>query len=227
MNREELFAIVHSCSGWNGYTFDPRSYILAVNTIYPEGKSWVISALRDYCHLLIDNGDWIIEATKVFFLLRILFVPKEHNIYFPRIKLGISASSQMLTNHDFPIYPLVLLEDVPLLIVGEFILGGLPENPLAQIDFCEHYCQLRTTPLHPPDNPLLLYELLQRWESETEIAVLQAQLLRLVQTVYTLPGINEPGFFCYLKVPEIWQQCINTFQNLDAVWNEQQNDYCL
>lgn len=227
------FDIVHSCSAWDGYTFDPYTYIHAVNTLRKENNMHVIRYLRDYCIRDTGNSEWLENSTKVFFLLRILFVPKDQDVQFPTIHIGKPLDVEPSSTQVFPLYPLVLVQDVPLLTIPGFFLGGLPEDPQIHIDFCEAYCSLRPTPLRPPDNPLTLAESLmesKQWyrkaeEFDDDQAILQAQLLRLVRTVYTVPGIDESAFFSHLKPPGIWQGCISSLQHINAIWDENQDIY--
>lgn len=230
MSEIEMEEIVQCCSPWEGYTFDPGTYIRAVNYLYDKEQSFIISELREY--LCSANKSIISDNTRVSFLLRLLFQPPtDPGVPFPLIRVGKPMDSDHAPVKDFPLYPLVLIEDVPLLIVTGYILAGLPEDPEKHIEFCERHCRLRTTPLRPPDNPLPLVESLMtsktwyRKEAEHDAGILRTQLLRLVRAVYALPGIDEPNYFSHLIPLSSWEHCVRTYDRLHAVWDEEKNDY--
>lgn len=227
----DVSEIVHRCSPWEGYTFDPGTYISAVNALHGEDQDSVIAGLRAYAHSIVKNMDLAKDITRVFFLLRLLFIPADPEVRFPPIRVGRLIDINNPPLQDFPLYPLVLIEDVPLLIVTGFMLSGLPEDPMNHIEFCERYCFLRTRPLCPPDNPLPLAESLMtsktwhREEVEHDRGVLRSQLLRLVRDVYTLPGVDEPTYYSKIIPSDIWENCVCTYNRLHAVWDEEKNDY--
>lgn len=223
--------ILQNCSPWEGYTFDPGTYIRAVNVLYREEQEQVIAGLRDYVDSAVKKMDLVEGFTRVFFLLRLLFEPIESGVLFPPVRMGRMIDIENPPYEFFPLYPLVLINDVPLLIVPGFILSGLPEEPMGQVDFCEHYCRLRRRPLHPPDNPLPLADSLlasegwYRKEVEHDRGILRAQLLRLVRSVYTIPGIDQKIFFTHVIPADTWHGCTETYNRLHPVWNEETNDY--
>lgn len=228
----DIPTVVGGCSNWDGYTFDPGTHIRAVNLLRAEDKSRVIDGLRKYCELSVGSSSWATDSTRVFLLLRLLFVPTDTGAHFPTIRIGKPSDTETPPVADFPLYPLVLLEDVPLLIVSGYMTGGVAEQPSSHIDFCERHCQLRPVALRPPDNPLPLAESLvksARWYRKTGVeqdrAMLAAQLLRLVRTAYAIPGIGEQAFSSLLEEPDVWHACVRTFRHLDAVWDEDANSY--
>ncbi len=230
MDEKTALGLISRCSKWDGYTFDPLSHIQAVNLLQPLGKEQVLASLRAFWQKAEASNNRLDDSTRMVLLLRLLFVPKSPNQNFPTIRTGNPVVYPSLPEKEFPLFPLALVEAVPLLISPGFSLGGLPENPLNQIDFCEHNCVIRPAPLSPPDNPLPLAEkLLQNRsvnkDSQDLPAILQAQLLRLVSSVYPVAGENDFGFFSSLQKPAIWQKHVQAFSDLKAHWSSTQNDY--
>jgi len=192
----------------------------------------VLAGLREYCRLNASDDLWPSESTKIFLLLRVLFIPTDTGTHFPPIQIGKPTDTETPPADDFPLYPLVLMEDVPLLIVSGYFTGGLMEEPFSHLDFCERHCQLRSAPLRPPDNPLALVDSLlnsEKWYRKEgkaqDHAMLGAQLLRLVRAVYAIPGVDEQRFSSFLEAAGVWSECVKTFQRLDARWDEQRNTY--
>jgi hypothetical protein len=223
--------IVQRCSPWEGYTFDPGTHIRAVNALYNAEKARVIAGVREYAHSVVDRADLVGGSTRLLLLLRLLFVPADPGMSLPPLRVGKPEDIDAPPLDDFPLYPLALIDDVPLLIVTGFMVGGLPEDPRPHVDFYERFCELRPRPLRPPNNPLPLAEALMtspQWyrpDVEHDQGVLRAQLLRLVRAVYAVPGVDALTFFSYVSRADMWEQCTQTYNRLQAVWDEEKHDY--
>ena len=231
----ELSDLIKVCSVWDGYTFDPASYIRAVNRLRGEEAPALLEQLRTYTNTILNGSAILEESAKVFFLVRLLFVTKKAGQPFPPIKIGTPLDSGTPPAKAFPLYPLALVEDVPLLIVSGFMLGGLPQSPLDHLDFCQKECRLRPDPLRPPDNPLSLADQLltsKAWYRETQGAegdddrtILQAQLLRLVRSAYPLPDLDSMNFSASLQDVAVWQKHQAAFEQKKATWDSGQSRY--
>ena len=226
-----LEEIIGSCSPWDGYIFDPLSYIRAVNYLRAEEKSMIIADLRSYIQPLSKR--LVPESTSVFFLLRLLFEPVDPGVRLPVPGVGGPMDTGPVVAEDFPLYPLVLINDVPLLIVPGFFLGGLPEDPSRHIEFVERHCRVRPLSLVPPDNPLSLAddllssEIWYRPASEDDKAILRAQLLRLVRDAYPVHGVFEDIFYGKLMEEGVWKRYEEIFASLSIVWDQNENNYRL
>lgn len=233
LKESQVFDLISSCSEWDGYTFDPATYIRAVNILRHETKAEVIAQLRAYIASPESAGMGL--KTGVFFLLRLLFEPANADISFPRIPSGKPVDAGEAYQPTFPLYPLALVQDVPLLISAGLIVGGMPGSPEGHIKFCEENCRLRATSLRPPDNPLPLAEQLidsPQWYRrtdedtiETDLAIFRAQLLRLVHSVYPIPDVDDPDFFASLTDKATWEKHVDAFQQLNPTWDAEQNTY--
>jgi hypothetical protein len=228
----DVLNVVDDCSIWDGFTFDPGSYIRAVNLLRTHEKTSLLDGLRKYCEVNSGSSQWPSDSTKVFLLLRILFIPRDAGQQLPPIRIGMPLDTEMPSAQSFPLYPLALIADVPLLIVSGYMTGGTMEQPSSHIEFCARHCHLRPQALRPPDNPLplakTLVESAQWYRSERtpqDRSMLEAQLLRLVRSVYALPGSDEQSFSSFLERPGVWGACMNTFLHLDASWNPESNSY--
>ncbi len=230
LEQKKVFELISRCSKWDGYTFDPGSYIRAVNILHQESKSEVIEQFRDYVNSLEMSG----IGDNVFFLLRLLFEP-ENGRTFPSVPMGKPVDSGEANLANFPLYPLALVQDVPLLISSGYILGGKPGSPLGHIAFCEVNCQLRAKDLRPPENPLGLadelinsliwYQKTEGYEGEEKLATLRAQLLRLIRGAYQVQEVDDPDFYGTLKNKTVWEKHLEAFQKLKASWDSTNNSY--
>jgi len=208
--------------------------IRAVNNLQKRTRSEVLEGMRSYRNTNDTvSGDSLMDKTRLFFLMRVLFIPDNNQVHLPPIQIGMPDDVTIPSPQDWPIYPLTIRQDVPLLIVPVFTLAGDPEDPLAHIEFFEQNCHLREAPLRPPSDPLnLADELLasaawyrpQEWQ-DRDRAILRAQLLRLVNTAYQVPGVEQDAFFVQLQQPGAWAKYRHEFEQRNVVWDDQMNRY--
>jgi len=220
------FEMVSLCSPLDGYTFDPGTHIRAVNALLAQSHANLIADLRDHVRTARNRA-----GMGVLLLLRLLFEPIGSQTAFPPLCIGKLTDVDSPPLSEYPLYPLVLAEDVPLLIVTGFFLGGLPSDPWSHIKFCEEHCRMRSKALRPPDNPLGLADDVlaspdwYRAESDHDHGVLRAQVLRLVRSVHRVPGIDEPDFFTKVTSDEVWNKHLESYTAMQAVWDTTNDDY--
>jgi hypothetical protein len=235
LSKADVFNLIEKCSPWDGYTFDPATYLQAVNRLHNQDANLLLEYLEEYITSILNQPKMLENITRIFFLLRLLFVPQKPGQPFPEIRVGTPDDPNPPPAKDFPIYPLLLIEDVPLLIVAGFNLGGLPQSPLEHLEFCRKECRVRPAPLHPPANPLPLADQLlssKQWYREKEgaeasenRAILRAQLLRLVRSAYPLPNVDDMSFFTTLENDADWKNHLQAFERLKATWDDSKNAY--
>lgn len=172
--------LVHGASPWDGDRFDPATHIRAVNGLWALSKDAALAALGSFARA--HAGD-VLEHTRVFFLLRLLFEPPEGEP-FPPIRVGTPTDPAPPDPRAVPRYPLALVRGVPLLLARGFVLGGLAESPEGHLAFCAEHCRLRSEPLRPPDDPTgLVDEVLAAswWQrpAQPDRALLRGQIARL------------------------------------------------
>ena len=223
---EKLVHAIDTAPGWDGYTFDPGAMIASVNRLRQRSAAEVFEAMR-------RHSGGVFEHTRVMLLLRVLFVPIEAVSSFPPLRVGAADDVESPLRLRFPTYPLALVENVPLLIAPSFHLAGDPEDSGVHIEFCETSARLRAAPLHPPDDPLDLADLLvesddwyrpKEWR-ERDLAVLRAQLLRLVNSVLGAPEAAQGDFFVRLEGGGDWAEYCDAFRQRNAVWDADSDRY--
>lgn len=140
-----LDGLVMGCSGWDGWKFDPSTYVGAVNELLPLGKAAVLDGLTT----VASGGTDLEHTVRIMFLLRLLFV-KSDGAPFPPMRVGAPTDVAGAPLEKFPRYPLVLEKDVPLLMISGFELGGFPEPAQPHIQHCRDHAELRADKLTPP-----------------------------------------------------------------------------
>lgn len=176
-------AIVARAGGSAFADYDPRVVVDAVNVLVPLGKLGAIDAIEMH----LSRADLERDPQEgLFLVLRVLFdvsPPRRH----PPLNLGGSVPPPPPDASAMPRFPIVLVDDVPLLLVSGYALGGDTEPVSTHVEFYREHGRLRGAPLTPPPTS---DGLLERYEAEytsaygsppsqREIEFVDAQLSRM------------------------------------------------
>jgi hypothetical protein len=144
--QRSTFELLSRLSGLEGHSFDPAPLVRAVNALVPLGKSLALELVTEYLRLA---PPWMsLDTQGVFLLLRALFErsPGAH----PPMAVGAPDVSQAaIAASGFPMFPLAIVSDVPVLLVSGYMLGGMPEQPEAHLPWYRANGVLRSAPLAP------------------------------------------------------------------------------
>ncbi|KAB8141286.1 hypothetical protein F8S13_19515 [Chloroflexia bacterium SDU3-3] len=156
--------------------YNPVDVIAAVNELLPLGKEQALAQI----------GAARPQGYGLFWLLRTLFDLPEGQA-FPPVLLGQPSIPPPANPQAIPRFPILIVQDVPLLVVGGYFLGGFPEPVEAHIRYFQAHGLLRAAPLAPPGaSDVLLAEFQERWAlaygsaySAEAAAVVKGQLARV------------------------------------------------
>ena len=123
-------------------SYDPRAVIDAVNALVPLGKDGALEAIEGF--LAEEQAE---PRQGLFFVLRVLFDADPH----PPVRLGASRPAPPADATTLPRFPIVLVDDVPLLLVSGYTLRGLPEPVTAHVEYYRAHGTLRDAPLAPTE----------------------------------------------------------------------------
>lgn len=176
-----------SRSDFQGY--DPFDLMLAVNKLFSMGADGALDAVQSYLRSAEVEAD---PCQGFFLLLRVLFEVPENPGYHLPMRIGMPSPPPPRDLRDLPRFPIVMVEDVPLLAVSGYLLGGLPEPVEAHLDHFRRTGVLRARPLQVPNSikksleARLLQGYLSRYRiayetdpSDTELAFVRGQLERM------------------------------------------------
>jgi hypothetical protein len=93
-------------------------------------------------------------AGEIFPLCRMLFEERPDG-FFRRPELGAAVFVDGDSVGNWPLEPIALYRDVPLLIVRGYALGGEPESPGDYLDYCLQGCRWRALRYAPVDSQTL------------------------------------------------------------------------
>ena len=88
------------------------------------------------------------RASEVYPLCRMLFVAKPKG-EFRRPMIGGASFIAGGDYADWPLEPITLFENIPILVVNGYMLGGFPEQPEWYVDYCLKDCNWRDTKYEP------------------------------------------------------------------------------
>jgi hypothetical protein len=154
-----LVKAVHRAPGPAIIGFDPIALIRAANALHPAGKERALDALHAYHDLVTglahdDRMKYFLDEQRIFLVLRVLFQRTDGNPTLPPMHIGATDVPMEEGHAEFPIFPLVLRDDLPFLLVGGYGLAGKAESPRVHLRYCRERCSLRERPLAPGSSPV-------------------------------------------------------------------------
>ena len=127
-------------------SYNPGPIIQAVNELIPVGTVGALATIAGYYRSADRQAD---PRHGLFWVLRVLFdVPAEPG-YHPPVRLGAPRPPEPGDLTKFPRFPIVLIDDIPILLVASYILGGLPESVDSHLELFENNGLIRTELLEP------------------------------------------------------------------------------
>ena len=154
----------------------------AVNALLHLGKGGALAAVED-CLARCAGG----SVDGLFLVLRVLFdVPADPG-WQPPLRLGASTPPPPANPRLLPLFPLLLVDDRPLLLVAGYVLGGLAEPVRAHLEHFRAHGTLRATPLAPSAPPEQALEGFRAQYTEAYGAAPASSLLRFIARQLALP----------------------------------------
>jgi len=132
---------------------NPLPVIQIVNTLQPLEKEKALAAIGEYIRVS-DRWKGLTGSENMFLILRTLMdVPDSVD---PRQVEGFGAPSPAGPKdpHRIPRFPIVLVDDIPLMLVGGYMLEGIPIPMDHVLAFFQNNGQIRPKPWTPTNDPL-------------------------------------------------------------------------
>jgi hypothetical protein len=229
--RRALSALDH-IGDTQGTGYDPLAMIQAVNTLRSLGKDQALAVVREYLRV-VPNGPPRSERV-IMLVLRLLFdtegVP-------PRIVIG-APSPEEPKDHDLksllPLFPLVVVQDVPFLVVADYRILGRPSPATTHIDYYEEHGALRGAPFKPTDNLRQLLTAMEHsawWriysgDPQRGRNIMTCQLSHLARTV--APDLEgDLRFTAQEIVADKWLRAAPRLNPENIAWEASTNCYVL
>jgi len=237
-----LLRLIDKIPSYNGgCIFDPLPLIQVVNRLQRLGKEKALAALSEYLRVASRQHERGREG--VFLVLRVLFDVPEDPGYMPEMIVGAPCPDGPRNPFRLTRYPILLQDDVPLLLVSNYMLAGVAENPERHVRYFRRVGRLRDKPLAPTNAPLGLMDSWAKnagWlyddpgkfcDGETihhGKILIANQLLNLLGTVYhKVPDKYGQKFSCLFLagVDSNWSAIAGEISKLKIKWNVDKNCY--
>jgi hypothetical protein len=136
--------------------YDPSLVIDAVNELQSLGNG----ALDAVGRFLAGEGDGL-EAPGLFWVLRVL-CDLPGGVCFPAVELGEPTVAPPPVPDRLPRFPVVVVDDVPLLPLRGYTLSGFAQSVSEHLDFFQAHGAVRAAPLVPMQDLAALDEAFTR-----------------------------------------------------------------
>jgi hypothetical protein len=144
--KREFDGVLCAAASGDFARYHPQRVIEAVNALLPLGKNRALEVIDCY----LAGQDLTVDPNEgLFLVLRVLFeVPLDPG-YQPRMRLGGTSLQAPLALRSLPHFPLVLIDDWPLMLVSGFTLGGDAEPVTEHLRYFRSDGTLRAKRLSP------------------------------------------------------------------------------
>ena len=148
-----LFALLDAVPAYDA-TPDPLPLIAAVNALQSLGTERAVAVLGAYLRARPpgDSGG----RRGSFLVMRTLF-DVDGGAGHPPMRVG-APDVDAAAGADLPRFPIAIVEDVPLRLVGGYSLAGKAEQPEAHLAYYAKAGKVRARLLIPPADPLAVFD---------------------------------------------------------------------
>jgi hypothetical protein len=137
----------------DGWGYNPRGIIRAVNALQPLGKEKALAAVAEYLRV----SPWSFGAHAVdgmFLVLRTLFEIPNPPGHMPGMLVGQPSPPGPEDPTKIPRFPIYIQDDIPFLMVSGYSLFGQAEDPRIHLNYFREHGAIRSLPLVPPPDPM-------------------------------------------------------------------------
>lgn len=210
----------------------PGKVIEVVNTLQPMAKDKALDVIDEY--LRIVPGHDVERRQRVASVLRILFEVPPRPATMQPLAFGEAEPAEPEDLLALPRFPLVLIDDVPLLVITGYSLAGEGEDIEVHVRHCRKYGRVRQALLRPTDQPFALLSRIDRevldvifdnrFRDAKQSARLRDNLRRLLmkQILSLLSEFQDIGD---ADVGGIWRTGEEKYANVRLGWDSKRNEY--
>lgn len=206
--------------------YDPGQMIAMVNCLQPLGRQRAIALIEEYLRLCPQDHSFVAE--KIMLLLRVLFEPLAGD---PPLRLGLPEPDEPKLR-AIPTFPLLLVDDVPILVVLGFSRFGTPLSVREDLAYFAEKGRFRKAPLVPTSHPWRIVESLERNAERLPIVRTQSDRGRIqVQIVAmfadSVPAIRNLGERdrSLIERADVWKKVCDELEKMEFVWDDATGRY--
>jgi len=228
--------LVHSAPPIHGWRYDPKDVIRIVNGLQPLGKKRAIAVIHEYVRV---SSEFSNAHQGLHLVIRALFdVPKDV-AFLPNFNIGLPSPLRPEKYDLVPRFPLLVEEDVPLLLVSGYSSFGSSAELEMQLSYFERHGIIRATLMNPTARPFELiakFDEMPEWHAKSSFGnkadlrvLLMSQILRLTENVHkTAP--EDTRYKDYIIFPgddlDIrWLKIVDKCRGTEIRWSLKLFDY--
>jgi hypothetical protein len=128
--------------------YHPLDIVKVVNRLMPMGKQEALGVIEQF-----EQGQPLALESMcgLFIILRVLFDVPNVPGYHPIMNMGSSQPGPPIQFKSLPLFPVMMIEDLPIMMVTGYTLAGLPDSIGSHIQHFKKKGILRSTLLKPAD----------------------------------------------------------------------------
>jgi hypothetical protein len=232
--------------GLDGWEYNPRPVIRAVNLLQPLGKERALAAIEEFLRVEFTGGH---PREGVFVVLRTLFeVPTGPTVFplgskstpgsMPPIVAGLAVPAKPGDEKLLSRFPVAIEGEIPFFLVEGYKLAGRAERPESHVAYFRKFGTLRAKPLSPTAKPveaLQAFEKSPRWYFKTgkddaldydqrERILLGNQVMKLLDTVHQVEP-DSSGQFIGFESDEHDKKILLHASKLAIRWDAKESKY--
>jgi len=227
-----ILRILDETSSYNdGWGYNPRSVIRAVNALQPLGKEKALAAVAEYLRVSPVSFD-AHAVDGMFLVLRTLFEIPNPPGHMPVMLVGQPSPMGPDDLTKIPRFPIYIQDDIPFLMVSGYSLLGQAEDPRKHLNYFREHGVIRSLPLVPPPDPApstrrALDALSNNGispDGAPEYDMLFNQILWLLDSVYEVEGDSFRDKM-FLAASSDREKAVAAVSKLKLRWDVKKQDY--
>jgi hypothetical protein len=232
MSQEDTaLEILRALPGFNGLKFNPLPLVKVVNALVRAGPEQSCPILDTYSREPQERT--AIQGENALLVARALFVV-DAAARLPRVELGRPDVDEPADGVRFPRWPLHLEDDLPLLLVGGYLIGGEGRPVSEQLEWYKTHAAIRLRPLTPPPHPLRVADQFlqsERWKQlatqDWHEGMIRLQAWRAVSGIVPLRREDEQLMLSGDRAQRLdrWQQAIDSVTSSHVGWDANADEY--
>lgn len=242
---QNFLRLLGTSPGLDGNSYNPLPLIQIVNTLQPLGKEKSLAVIGEYIRVSDEWSGFSEPRYRLFLVLQVLFDLPDEIDPSQAGRFGMPIPPGPKNAHQIPRFPVALVDDIPFMLVGGYVLAGMATPMEDVLKFFRTNGHLHSHALMPGNDPLAALKHLTtstQWiyadsrlaqsggisfgdeiTNEREKAMLMEQLLRLIDSVYRLPTDVYGNRLPYGESPEsAWQKVLAEVSALKIKWDPHQ-----
>jgi hypothetical protein len=217
---------INELHGFDGLRFHPVKLLKIVNALIAQGPDQSWRLLEAYCHESVGPA----RSPENALVVALALCVNDANEPLPRVQMGAPDIDEPADARLFPAWPLHVEGQLPLMLVGGYMLAGQTLPVALQLEWFKTHARVRRSRIVPEDQPFALADRFLRsdrwrhlqskpWHEE----MLRLQAWRAVDTVVPLEPQDEQRVLSGSL--DRWREVRDAVESRRLIWDAEANEY--